>query len=168
MSNLTAEQQEIRVNSLLKTEDGLSKSDLSIKDGKNPSVVVAKKKQYRDLDLSLVIHPIRKDIIPLVDDRAIANAIKNLLVSNFNERPFQPTKGANLRGRLFEPNDAITRIGLRNDIRNCIQNNEPRVIVNGINIQDNADRNSYKITVYFLIKEFDTQESIDIELRRLR
>jgi phage baseplate assembly protein W len=168
MSNLTAEQQEIRVNSLLKTDDGLSGSDKSIKDGTSPSIVVAKKKQYRDLDLSLAIHPIRKDIIPLVDDRAIANAIKNLLISNFNERPFQPTTGANLRGRLFEPNDAITRIGLRNDIRRCIQNNEPRVSVNGINIQDDIDRNSYKITVFFLIKEFDTQESIDIELRRLR
>ena len=146
----------------------LIQSDKSIIGDVSKSKIVSKKKPWRDLDLSLTIHPIRKDIIPLVDDRAIANAIKNLLVSNFNERPFQPTKGANLRGRLFEPNDAITRIGLRNDIRNCIQNNEPRVSVNGINIQDDADRNSYKITVYFLIKEFDTQESIDIELRRLR
>ena len=33
--------------------------------------VVAKKKPYSDLDLSLKIHPIRKDIIPLKDDAAV-------------------------------------------------------------------------------------------------
>jgi len=33
--------------------------------------VVSKKKPWSDLDLSLKIHPIRKDIIPLKDDAAI-------------------------------------------------------------------------------------------------
>ena len=130
--------------------------------------VVAQKKPFRDLDLSLAIHPIRKDIVPLKDDRAVANALKNLILTNFHERPFQPNKGANLRGRLFEPNDAITRIGLRNDIKRCISNYEPRVVVNGIDIQDDSDNNSYRITLNFTIKNFNTQESVDIELRRLR
>ena len=137
-------------------------------DGLSAAKVVAQKKPFRDLDLSLAIHPIRKDIIPLKDDRAIVNAVRNLLITNFNERPFQPTKGANLRGLLFEPNDAITRISLRSNIRRCIQNFEPRVIVNGVNIQDNSERNAYNATVHFIIKEFDRQDSVDIELRRLR
>ena len=41
--------------------------------------VVAKKKSWSDLDLSLKIHPIRKDIIPLKDDAAIKNAIRNFI-----------------------------------------------------------------------------------------
>ena len=142
--------------------------DKQNKDGLAAAKVVAQKKPFRDLDLSLAIHPIRKDIIPLKDDRAIVNAVRNLLITNFNERPFQPTKGANLRGLLFEPNDAITRISLRSNIRRCIQNFEPRVIVNGVNIQDNSERNAYNATVHFIIKEFDRQASVDIELRRLR
>ena len=32
------------------------------------SKVVSRRKQHRDLDLSLKIHPIRKDIIPLKDE----------------------------------------------------------------------------------------------------
>lgn len=142
--------------------------DKQSKDGLNAAKVVAQRKPYRDLDLSLAIHPIRKDIIPLKDDRAVANALKNLILTNFNERPFQPGTGANLRGRLFEPNDAITRIGLRNDIKRCISNFEPRIVVNGINIQDDSDNNSYRITLNFTIKNFNTQESVNIELRRLR
>ena len=147
---------------------GLSQADKQIKDGVSASKIVAKKKPYRDLDLSLAIHPIRKDIIPLKDDRAIVNAIKNLLVTNFNERPFGATKGANLVGLLFEPNDAITRVRLREGIRKCIQNNEPRVSVGSINISDNPNRNSYNVQVYFLIKEFDSVTNLNIELRRLR
>lgn len=137
-------------------------------DGVPAAKVVAQRKPYRDLDLTLALHPIRKDIVPLKDDRAVANALKNLILTNFHERPFQPNTGANLRGRLFEPNDAITRIGLRNDIRKVITNHEPRVSVNGINIQNDEDRNSYRITLVFTIKNLNTQESVDIELRRLR
>ena len=43
---------------------GLSQTDKQIKEGTPASKIVAKKKPYRDLDLSLAIHPIRKDIIP--------------------------------------------------------------------------------------------------------
>jgi phage baseplate assembly protein W len=147
---------------------GLSQADKQVKEGVSASKIVARKKPYRDLDLSLAIHPIRKDIIPLKDDRAIVNAIKNLLVTNFNERPFGSKKGANLVGLLFEPNDAITRIQLRDGIKKCIRNFEPRVSVGAINIQDNPNRNSYNIQVYFRIKEFDTETNLNIELRRLR
>ena len=147
---------------------GLSQADKQVKEGVSASKIVARKKPYRDLDLSLAIHPIRKDIIPLKDDRAIVNAVKHLLVTNFNERPFQASKGANLRGLLFEPNDALTRISLRNGIRRVLDNFEPRISVNGINIQDNSERNAYNVTLFFIIKEFDQQASVEIELRRLR
>ena len=120
------------------------------------------------LDLSLKIHPIRKDIIPLKDDAAIKNAVKNLLVSNFFERPFQPTLGANLRGLLFEPADAITKLDLKQGIRRVLDTHEPRIKVLNIKVLDESDNNSYRITVNFLIKEYDTAESVEIVLRRLR
>lgn len=124
--------------------------------------------RYSDLNLQMIPHPQKNDIIPLKGELAVKNAVKNLLLTNFFERPFNSTLGANLRGLLFEPNDAITRISLRSNIRRCIQNFEPRVIVNGVNIQDNSERNAYNATVHFIIKEFDRQASVDIELRRLR
>ena len=145
---------------------GISQGDKSITTGKAKQV--ARRTQFRDLDLSLEIHPIRKDLIALVDDNAIKNSVRNILLTNFNERPFNSGSGANLRGRLFEPNDAITRIGLRADIRRSITQGEPRVNVLAVNLQDNPDRNAYNVQVYFLIKEFDTVSNINIELRRLR
>ena len=147
---------------------GIIKSDLSIVGDISKSKVVARKKQHRDLDLSLKIHPIRKDIIPLKDDNAIKNALRNLLVSNFYDRPFSRDKGANLKGLLFEPADVFTRITMRKNLETVIKKYEPRVSIRGINITDNADTNSYRVKVNFKIKENDTDESVSIVLRRLK
>ena len=130
--------------------------------------VVSRKKPWRDLDLSLKIHPIRKDIIPLKDDAAIKNAVRNLLVSNFYERPFQDDLGANLRGLLFEPAGIITTIQLRDSIRRVLNKYEPRIAVTSIDITDLSQNNSYKIKVKFKIKEYASAEAVEIILRRLR
>ena len=146
----------------------LIQSDKSISDNLSKSKVVARKKGHRDLDLKLGIHPIRKDLNVLKDDNAIKNAIKNLLVTNANERPFQPFLGANLRGLLFEPADALTKIALRENILEVIKNHEPRVEVLDIDIKDLADQNAYKILLKMRIKEFDNNDTVEIVLRRLR
>ena len=130
--------------------------------------VVSRKKPWRDLDLSLKIHPIRKDIIPLKDDAAIKNAVRNLLVSNFYERSFQDDLGDNLRGLLFDPAGLITTIQLRDSIRRVLNKYEPRIAVTSIDITDLSQNNSYKIKVKFKIKEYDSAEAVEIILRRLR
>jgi len=143
-------------------------SDKQVNDNYRKAKVDSRKRQWTDLDLSLTIHPIRKDIVPLRDDVAIGNALKNLLVSNFYERPFAVTKGANLRSLLFEPADAFTKISMRDNIKRVIRRFEPRVDLLGVDIKDMPDNNSYKVIVNFRIKENDTDESVDIVLRRLR
>lgn len=130
--------------------------------------IVSKKKAHRDLDLSLKIHPIRKDIIPLKDDAALKNAVRNLLITQFYERPFGDDKGANLRGLLFEPAGFITEILLRDNIQRVIEKYEPRVNIELIDIVDNTSENEYIVNVFFRIKEFDTATSVEIVLRRLR
>jgi len=147
---------------------GLYTGDKQISGDLEQARNVSRKKAHRDLDLSLKIHPIRKDIIPLKDDAAIKNAIKNLLITNFYERPFADDLGANLRGLLFEPAGIITNIELRSNIRDVIQKYEPRVSVTSIDITDNIPRNEYLIEVFFNIKGINVEQVVEIPLRRLR
>ena len=125
-------------------------------------------KQWTDLDLNLKLHPIRKDIIPLRDDQAIKYAVRNLLLTNFYEKPFNLGVGANLRALLFEPADEITKAALRDNIGRCVTAGEQRVQLVFVNIVDEPDNNSYRILVKFRIKEFDTTDDVEIVLRRLR
>lgn len=130
--------------------------------------LVSRKKGWADLDLKLTPHPRNKDIIPLKDEKAIKNAVKNLLQTNFYERPFQSTLGANLRGLLFEPNDVITRIALRENIREVLIKNEPRISLQAIYVEEASQGTAFRITVLFRIKEFNTDQNVEIVLRRLR
>lgn len=132
------------------------------------SSVVARRKQYTDLDLSLKLHPIRKDIMPLRDDVAIRNAVKHLLITNFYERPFQATLGANLRGLLFEPADAITKNALQRAITRVLKTHEPRIQLYRVEVVDLADENAYRVNVIYNIKEYDTNQDVEIVLQRLR
>jgi len=143
-------------------------SDRSVIGDVKKAKVTSRVKGWRDLDLSLKLHPIRNDIMPLKDDNAIKNAVKNLLISNFYERPFSRDKGANLRALLFEPADSITEISLKENIRRVIRKYEQRVLIKNIEVQFMDDQNSYRITVNFKIKENDTRQDVEIVLRRLR
>ena len=147
---------------------GLYTGDRQISGNLEQAKIVSKKKAHRDLDLSLKIHPIRKDIIPLKDDAAVKNAVKNLLITNFYERPFCDDKGANLRGLLFEPVGVITNIELRDNIRSVLRKYEPRIRVNNIDIIDIFDSNQYRIEVNFTIKQSNQNAMVEIVLRRLR
>ena len=147
---------------------GLYTGDKQISGNLEQARVVSKKKPHRDLDLSLKIHPIRKDIIPLKDDAAIRNSVKNLIITNFYERPFQDDLGANLRGLLFEPAGTLTNIELRDNITSVIQKYESRVTVTSIDITDIVDTNEYFIEVFFKIKGFNEEQVVEIPLRRLR
>lgn len=142
-------------------------SDSSVTGRKISASTVSRAKGYSDLDLKLRRHKIRKDIIPLRDDQAVKNSLKNLILTNFFERPFQPGIGANLRGLLFEPADAITELALEDNIKRVIKL-EPRVEATYVEVKDIADRNAYRITVKFRIKQFDISSEVEIVLKRLR
>ena len=143
-------------------------SDKSVIGDTRKASTSSRLKQWTDLDLNLALHPIRKDIIPLKDDQAIRYAVRNLLVTNFYEKPFNLGVGANLRALLFEPADAITKQTLRKNIIRTIKAGEQRVDIVFVNIVDEPDNNSYRILVKFRIKEFDTTDDVEIVLRRLR
>ena len=48
-------------------------------------------RQYRDLDLNFNIHPLKKDINKNLDEIAVVNSIKNIVSTNFYEKPFSIT-----------------------------------------------------------------------------
>tara|TARA_B100001093_G_scaffold128481_1_gene120946 strand:- start:459 stop:911 length:453 start_codon:yes stop_codon:yes gene_type:complete len=143
-------------------------SDYSVIGDTKKASKASRVKPWTDLNLNLTLHPIRKDIVPLKDDEAIKYAVKNLLLTNFFERPFNHGVGANLRALLFEPADEITKSALKENIERCLTEHERRVELIFINIVDERDTNSYRILVKFRIKEFDSQSEVEIVLRRLR
>ena len=142
-------------------------SDYIAKTG-SPSIKVARTKVFSDLDIAFILHPERNDLVPKYDLEAIKNSVKNLVLTNFYERPFQPFLGSNIRGLLFEPADAFTGIAIKNEIIRVLEKYEPRITGITIQLVDDADRNSYNVTIGFTIIGFETYGTVEFLLKRLR
>jgi phage baseplate assembly protein W len=130
---------------------------------------VARQILFSDLDLRMNIHPLRQDIVPLYDTAAVKNAVKNLVLTNFNERPFQPFLGGNIRALLFEPLDGFTARTLKSEIQYVIERYEPRVNAVNVIVSEDGDNNAYNVSVYFNIAGIPNSGiTVDFQLRRLR
>ena len=133
-----------------------------------PVSIVSRKKGWSDLDLSLKRHPLQKDILPLKDDNAIKNAVKNLVLTNFYERPFQHSKGGNLQGLLFEPADAITALELKENVKDVLAYHESRISVKNVQVLNDIDKNGWRLNIFFYIKNINITTNVEVLLRRTR
>ena len=100
-------------------------------------------REYSDIDLNFTIHPVKKDINRHVGDMAVINSIKNLVLTNHYERPFQPDIGSNIRRLLFENMDTITASSIEREIEQTIGRvtRDPNAVIRPlvIDIVDNLD-----------------------------
>ena len=123
---------------------------------------------FRDLDLNFTIHPIRKDINTHKNEYAIINSVKNLVLTNHYERPFQPEIGSNIRRLLFENVDAITAAQIEREITETVENFEPRVQVSKVTASADPDNNGYKVTLEFFVINNANPITINFFLERIR
>ena len=110
---------------------------------------------FKDISLSFKPHPITRDVIPLKNERAIARSVKNLILTQLQERPFQPGLGSNVSGSLFELMDAGSAAVISSEIENTIDNFEPRVELQDVEVTPYYDSNAFDITIVYKIIGID-------------
>ena len=132
------------------------------------TVISSSSRQYKDLDLNFLIHPVRKDINKHKDEMAVINSIKNLMMTNHYERPFQPDLGSNVRRLLFENLDKITAISMDREIRQVVQNYESRAQIKTLDIIPDVDNNGFSVRMEFYIMNMTDPVTINFFLERVR
>ena len=125
-------------------------------------------RDFKDLDLNFNIHPVRKDISKSIGPMAVVNSIKNLILTNHYEKPFQPDIGSNVRRLLFENLDNITATTIKDEIERTIVNYEPRATVKTINVTADYDKNGFKVYLEFFIVNQTAPIIINFLLERIR
>ena len=123
---------------------------------------------YSDFRSNFIAHPIRKDITLITNEEAVKTAIKNLIFTNYYERPFAPNKGSGLYGLLFEPMLPITQSAIERSIETTIKNYEPRAKIIGIEAVPNYDENSYSVTIKFTLINSTKVITLTSVLQRIR
>lgn len=123
---------------------------------------------YSDLDISFTRNPLTRDVARVTDERAIAQSLRNLVFTNFNERRFHPEIGSNIRALLFENFSPITTSNIRQAIQEIANNYEPRVIIDDIVIVERPEQNSYGVKIVYRINNIERVQTLDLVLERLR
>jgi len=131
------------------------------------SIISTRNKIYKDIDLTFAVKP-SGEIFKKTDAAAVKQAIKNLMLTNYFEKPFQPLFGGNLRAMLFELADDNAEEDIEDRCRNAINVFEPRAEALNITAIAKPDRNSVQVVVEFRI--INTEETVKITtvLARLR
>jgi phage baseplate assembly protein W len=132
------------------------------------TVVIDITREFKDLDLNFTIHPVKNDINKNVGSLAVVNSIKNLILTNYYEKPFRPEIGSNVRRLLFENLDTITASTLESEIRRVIGNYEPRAEVKTVIVQPDFDNNGFSVYLEFFIVNQTSPISITFFLERIR
>jgi len=125
-------------------------------------------KIYSDLDLTFKKLPVTNDVALSYDEQAVVRSVRNLLLTGFYERPFQPNIGSNLNKLLFEPADQLTSNLIESEVRDVISNFEPRITVNTINVTISPDENSFNLSMTFFVGNNTRATTVTLLLQRSR
>ena len=131
------------------------------------TLIGTRTKLYKDIDLTFANKP-SGEIFKKVDAAAVKQAVKNLILTNYFEKPFQPKFGGNLRDMLFDLADDDAEEDIEDRIKNAISIFEPRAQALNVITTATPDRNSIRVTVEFRV--INTQETVTVTtvLARLR
>ena len=137
-------------------------------------------RKFKDIDLDFGRNPITNDVNVVEDVIAIKRAVRNLVQTNFYERPFHPELGCGVRGLLFENYTPVMNVFLKRKIEECLVNHEPRINLTGIIINgddfsnsgivgnDDMDENRLEVEIQFNIIGVPYPQSVAINLQRIR
>ena len=123
---------------------------------------------YRDLDLDFTRHPVTNDVVAIEDVNAVKRSVRNLINTQFYERPFHPELGCGVRDMLFENYTPMTGIFMRRKIEEVLRNYEPRANITSIQVNEQMDKNAIDVVVSFYVLNLPNPVSVTTTLQRIR
>ena len=142
----------------------------SIEDGglaKQSKTNATKNREFIDLDLSFAVKG-AGDVYKKTAVSAVNQSLKNLLLTQRTEIPFNAYMGANLNSYLFELADDASVGQIKHAIQEQIRVFEPRAQVQEINCIPDADNNQLDISIIYNIINQGDQLEFFFKLSRLR
>ena len=141
----------------------------SIEDGNLASTtfVVARERTYSDIDLTFTPKP-AGDIYKKLEAADVKQSVKNLLLTNYTEKPFRMGFGGNLNDFLFELDTDTDFDLLADQIIQAVDLHEPRAQVLRVDANDYPERNEVVVTVEFQVLSTSELVVLDLTLTRLR
>ena len=115
---------------------------------------------FKDISMTFQSNPLSDDLIAIKNENAIARSIRNIVFTTPGEKFFNQSFGSRITESLFENIDEITATVIVDEIRQSIDNYEPRVAVNNVQAFPDYDNNGFDVTITYDVigSQVPTQE----------
>lgn len=123
---------------------------------------------YSDFRKDMIENPLTGDLALRKDEDAIKESLRNLFLTDKGERLFQPEVGSDIRASLFENNTPATLQILKEQVKDVINNFEPRVGIIDVNVYSDRNEDLVKIDVTFYMQNREDPIEISLFLERTR
>lgn len=123
---------------------------------------------FSDFLNSFSVHPITGTLGKTTNVNAVRQSIKNLILTNYSERFFQPNIGSDVYRSLFEPLDVLSAQNITESITNTIKYNEPRAKLINVTVYPGNDDQSIAVNIVFSLINTNTPTTLELVLKRVR
>ena len=127
-----------------------------------------KDKSYVDISLSFEPNPVTGDLTLLKNERAINNAVKNIVMTAPGEVVFNRNFGSTVSTYLFDFIDDGTAGLIDLEIRRSIEYNEPRVELIDLKVTPRIDQHDFSCRIEYKIVGYERTFVVDQILRATR
>ena len=129
---------------------------------------ISREPDYSDLDLDFQINPVTGDINKKTGGDAVKRSIRNLIFTNYYERPFKSVIGSKVPRLLFDNVDMMTASFLEDALVQLINNFEPRVRLLSVVAVADIDKQGFNIRMEYVILNTETPATFNLFLERIR
>ena len=106
---------------------------------------------FKDISMTFQSNHLNSDLIPLRNETAIARSIRNIVFTLPGEKFFNPNFGSRVSRSLFENVDEISASIINDEIRNSINNFEPRVSLINIQTIPDFDNGAFDVNIIYRV-----------------
>jgi phage baseplate assembly protein W len=129
---------------------------------------ISRQPDYSDLDLDFKINPITGDINKKKGVDAVKRSIRNLIFTNFYERPFNSELGSGVPRLLFDNVDVMTASMIKDAIIILINTYEPRVQLIDVRVYADIDNHGFNVQLEYVILNTETPATFNLFLEKIR
>jgi phage baseplate assembly protein W len=108
-------------------------------------------RSFKDLSFNFTKNPITNDIVVLKNEESIKQSVKNLVLTQINERPFRPLLGTNTKSFLFELGPSVAANSLIDEIEQVLNQYEPRIQLERIDVDSVDESNEFEVVIDYMI-----------------
>ena len=106
---------------------------------------------FKDISMTFQSNPLNDDLIAIKNENAIARSLRNIVFTLPGEKFFNQSFGSRISESLFDNIDDITAAVIVDEIRESIENNEPRVELKNVQAYPDFENNSFDVIIVYNI-----------------